>query len=342
MTDALQLFHFLRPLWLFALPLIAWIWWQQRRGEARDLPGDVLIAPHLRDALTVNKTVRGRIQPVDGMALALLAIALAAAGPTWSKIPSPWFAETAPLVIAVEVSDSMRSNDLQPTRMDRARFKILDLIARRTGARSALIAYSGTAHVVMPPTTDAEVIKPFLESLDPAMMPSPGANAAAVLPLAQRLMGNESALGTLLFVTDGFEAQDIGALAGFGAQAGAPRMAALIIGTDAGGVALLPDGSAARGRDGGRLDTRIDGGLLDRVTREAGVAMVRARTGDGDLDQLMRLIQSNLAQADDPLARWDDRGPWLLWPAALLVLLAFRRGWVVARRPSRVDTLGVR
>ena len=65
----------------------------------------------------------------------------------------------------------MRSNDVLPTRLERARIKILDLVAARTGARTALIAYAGSAHVVIPPTTDIDVIKPFLEGLDPAIMP---------------------------------------------------------------------------------------------------------------------------------------------------------------------------
>ena len=164
--SALELFHFMRPLWLLALPLLLAGWWLVRRREADGAQMTSLVAPHLRDALTVNRDARGGFRPVDGVVIALLALALGAAGPTWNKQPSPWFSETAPLVIAVEVSDSMRSNDLQPTRLDRARFKVLDLIAHRTGSRTALIAYAGSAHVVMPPTTDVDVVKPFLESLD--------------------------------------------------------------------------------------------------------------------------------------------------------------------------------
>ena len=56
--------------------------------------------------------------------------------------------------------------------------------AARTGSRTALIAYAGSAHIVVPPSTDLAVLQPFLESLDPLIMPEPGANAAAVLPLA--------------------------------------------------------------------------------------------------------------------------------------------------------------
>jgi Ca-activated chloride channel family protein len=136
----IELLHFLRPLWLLALPAIALTWWLVRRREASAMDAGAFIAPHLRDALTINREARRGVRAVDGVALAMLAAAVGAAGPTWSKQASPWFAETAPLVIAIEVSDSMRSNDLLPTRLDRARFKILDLVAARTGARTALIA----------------------------------------------------------------------------------------------------------------------------------------------------------------------------------------------------------
>lgn len=325
----IELLHFLRPLWLLALPAIALTWWLVRRREASAMDAGAFIAPHLRDALTINREARRGVRAVDGVALAMLAAAVGAAGPTWSKQASPWFAETAPLVIAIEVSDSMRSNDLLPTRLDRARFKILDLVAARTGARTALIAYAGSAHVVMPPSTDAEVLKPFLESLDPAIMPLQGSSAGAVLPLAGSLLGEQASAGTLLFVNDGFDASDVPALAAFAAEPNAPSMSALIVGSDEGGVALMPDGAAVMATTGGRLDTRIDTATLQRVSQEAGMPIVRAATGDADIRQLMRSIESNLRQAEDPDARWVDQGWWLLWPALFSTLLWFRRGWTM-------------
>lgn len=328
--SALEQFHFLRPLWLLALPMVAWIWWLVRRRSMSGGSLNTLIAPHLLEALTVNRSAKQWFRPIDGLAMALIAATLAAGGPTWSKQASLWFSETAPLVIAFEVSESMLSNDLQPTRLERARFKILDLIAKRTGARTALIAYAGSAHLVMPPTQDAGVIKLFLESLDPAVMPNPGASAAAVLPIAMKLLSQEATVGTLLFVCDGFDAAEIPALAAFSRRDGTPALAALVLGTEEGGVALLPDGSPAVGPDGGRLDTRLDTAVLRRVASEAGVAIVRANTvGNSDLAQLMRRIASNLQQADDPQARWKDQSWLFLWPAAFLVLLWFRRGWTM-------------
>jgi Ca-activated chloride channel family protein len=326
MIDAL---HFIRPLWLITLPLVALAWWLVRRRDASQADAGNFVAPHLRDALTVNRDARRGLRAVDGVAVATLAAAIAAAGPTWSKQASPWFTETAPLVVAIEVSDSMRSNDFQPTRLDRARFKVMDLVAARTGSRTALIAYAGSAHIVVPPSTDAEILQPFLESLDPAIMPTSGSAADKVLPLARTLLGDRAAGGTLLFVNDGFDSGDVVPLADFANEAGSPALAALVLGTDEGGVALLPDGSPVMADGGVRLDTSIDASLLRRVAAESNMSVVRASAGDADIRQLTRTIQSNLRLADDPDAEWRDQGWWLLWPAALLSLLWFRRGWTM-------------
>jgi len=325
----IELFHFLRPWWLVALPAIGFIWWVVRHRDAAQASISGNIAPHLKDALTINHNARKGLRAIDGAALLLILLALVAAGPSWSKRVSPWFEETAPLIIAVKVSDSMRANDLQPTRLDRARFKILDLIAVRTGSRTALVAYAGSAHIVVPPSKDAEVLKPFLESLDPAIMPVPGASTTPVLALATTLLGEQSSGGTLLFVNDGFEASDINGLAEFSSMPDAPSVAVLVMGTDEGGVALLPDGSPVMSGSGGRLDTAVDSSMLRRVAGEGNVAVVRTTTGDADIRQLLRAIDSNLRLADDPDAEWQDAGWWLLWPALFLGLPWFRRGWTM-------------
>ena len=222
----------------------------------------------------------------------------------------------------------MRANDLPPTRLDRARFKLLDLISARTGSRTAILAYAGSAHVVVPPSTDIDVIKPLLESLDPSIMPVTGNIASSVLEPAMALLGENAAIGTLLFVNDGFDAIDIPMLAQFAERADAPAMAALIAGTDTGGVALLPDGSPVMA-GGSRLDTRIDTAVLRRIEGEAGIPITRMSAGDEDVRMVLRAVASNLARADDPDARWKDEGWWFLWPAALLTLVWFRRGWTM-------------
>ncbi len=325
----LEALHFLRPFWLLALGAVALVWWWVRQRDVQFVQLGSIVAAHLRDALTVNRSTKLRMQPIDGVALALITSVIAAAGPTWSQQASPWFAETAPLVIAIEVSDSMRSNDLQPNRLERARFEVLDLLEQRTGARTALIAYAGSAHVVMPLAKDLAAIKPFLESLDPAIMPISGTDASRVLPLALELLGENPTTGTLLFVNDGFDAAEVSAFAEFAQRPDTPALVALVVGTKEGGVAFLPDGSPIVSESGARLDTRVDPAVLRRISREADMPIIWAASGDGDLRQLLGAIESNLQQADDPDARWRDQGRLALWPSAFLLLLWFRRGWTM-------------
>jgi Ca-activated chloride channel family protein len=305
------------------------IWWLVRQQTAHSSKLKTGIADHLTEAMTVNRKGTRGVLPVDGIAIVMLCSALATAGPSFRQQESPWFAETAPLVVALEVSDSMRANDLVPSRLERARFKILDLIAARTGARTSLIAYSGSAHVVMPPTMDALVIKPFLESLDPAIMPIPGANLTRVLPLALDLLGDEAASGTLLIVADGIDNSDVPALRSFTSGEDAPSIALLLAATDKDAIAMLPDGSLAKNPDGSRVDTRVDLSRLQQIVNDAGLWFVQLSPQDNDIAALLSQIESRLEQAEDPDAVWVDDAWWLLWPAVLVMLAWFRRGWTM-------------
>ena len=143
------------------------------------------------------------------------------------------------------------------------------------------------------------------------------------------MLAEEARIGTVLFVNDGFSASDVPALAGYAERPETASLAALVVGTDQGGVALLPDGSAVVDADGRRLDTSIDIAVLRRVEGAANMPVVRSATGDADIHRLMRHIESNLRLADDPDAEWVDQAWWFVWPAALLTLLWFRRGWTM-------------
>ena len=298
--------HFLRPVWLLAVPCVVMIWWLVRRRGRAGQDWHSHIAPHLLTPLTINTTGNRSLQPVDLVTVVLLCLSIAAAGPAWRPAPDPFLSESAPLVIAVEVSESMLTSDLQPNRLERAKLKLLDLMASRSGARHALIAYAGTAHLVLPFTEDLEVLKPFLESLAPDIMPRPGQNASAALELASRLLASEETPGSLLLVTDGVDPQDVPAFAAYRAAKPQHRVLALRLGKDD------PDG-------------------LSQLKRQGSVTVIDATLENSDIRSLERQALSNLrsARQDSEETRWDDQGWLLLWPAVVLALLWFRRGWTM-------------
>ncbi len=331
MTDWLgiaQSFHFIRPLWLLALPLLLLAWWLVRRRDRLQASVTTTnIAHHLLGALTVNKAAREGVRPVDLVIIGLLFAVLAAAGPAWQRIPNPFFAETAPLIVAFEATPSMQANDVLPTRLERARLKLWDLMEQRSGSRTALVAFAGSAHLVLPPSEDPSIVKPFLEGLTPDIMPVPGQNGAAALAVAHELLTREQTPGSILFVSDGLDAADVPAFRSYLAQPDAAGIVLLALGTPEGGAVLRRDGSFATGADGRLIDTALNEDLLDRLA-DAGVSVVKATSDDADLASIQRRVASNLQNAldQDEAAAWDDQGWWLVWPGALVFLLWFRRG----------------
>ncbi len=300
LAPAIEAFHFIRPFWLLLAPVVLLFWYVvRRRASTRSSPSEGL-APHLRAALTVGADGNRWLVPIDGVALGLLLAALGAAGPTWSRVPDPFVAQTAPLVIVLKVAPSMTTEDLAPSRIERGKQKIRDLLALRAGARSALVAYAGTAHPVVPMTDDPNVIAPYLAGLSPDIMPEEGDDLAAAMGLAQALLQKEGVPGGILVVTDSVNRSDLTLFS-------ATETASLAV------LAMLPEGASDPGID------------------SLSVPVLKATPDDGDVRTLDRSLNAAYQRAltKDGTQPWDDRGWLLAWPAALLTLLWFRQGWTM-------------
>lgn len=294
-------FHLLRPWWLAAfVPMLSILWLIVRR-ERRDLQWSGAISPHLLKHMIVTPQRRWRIRPAYLVASSLCLGIVALAGPTWRRELPPFVEDKAPLMIALDVSDGMDRTDVAPSRLERAKQKIHDLLAARSGARTGLVAYAGTAHLVMPLTDDAKVLEPFLAALRPALMPVHGKNAVAATASAADALAGERFAGTILLVADSLGDTDAAAL-----QQAAGRNALAML-------AVVPPADAPRS-------------AIDSVT---------VTIDDADIRALERRIETRYqaAQADTAGSLWRDEGYWLLLPIAVLGLIWFRRGmtvqWVV-------------
>jgi Ca-activated chloride channel family protein len=200
---ALADLHFLRPWWLAGIAAVALLHFAlgHRADAQRQWRG--VVAAHLLAHLVVNRG-RGRwLAPRHLLALTLLLAFLALAGPAWQREPPPFVEDRAPLVIAVDLSPSMNAIDVAPTRLARAKQKVRDLLALRAGARTALIAYAGDAHVVLPFTDDPKILSSYVEALASELMPVAGRKPSAALNAAEALLARETNPGSILFVTDG-------------------------------------------------------------------------------------------------------------------------------------------
>ncbi|MBF6991139.1 VWA domain-containing protein [Cupriavidus sp. IK-TO18] len=327
--QALADFHFLRPWWLLALvPAVLLVWAVRRRGDVRRRWRDA-IAPHLLDALMVGERRRLAIRPVHLTALLLALGAIALAGPAWERERPPFLDDKAPLAIAIDLSPTMDAIDVTPTRLERAKLKVKALLARRDGGRTAIWAYAGSTHLVLPLTDDAMLLQTFVDALQTRIMPAPGRDTALALRTIDAALAHEEVPGTILFLTDGVETAAVRA---FKTRAGSGRSqpVVLAIGTERGGpLRSGTDGFVEK--DGVRVFARMDTAALKRFGDDTGVPVATfTPDSDDDVAWVQRHVQSHLAQkqsADN--TRWKDEGWWLTVPIALFGVLWFRKGWTV-------------
>lgn len=320
-------FHFLRPWWLLGIVLVlAMAWIASRQSDIRARWRD-MIAPHLLDHLLISGTQTSRFQPRH-LTAALLAIGFfAAAGPTWERERPPFVADAAPLVIAVDLSPTMDAIDVTPSRLERAKLKIHDIVALRKGARTALVAYSATSHLVLPLTDDASLIATYANALETRILQSEGRSVGNALAFANTLLEREPSSGTILFLTD---ALDEGALNAFKQNDGRNGVIVLGIGTPEGGPVKSRDGNFVTDRSGARLFPKLDVAAFNRVKDETSVDVATISSDDRDVTWVAGRIATHFEQkVAEGNTRWKDMGWWLMLVLVPLAALFFRRGWVI-------------
>ncbi|HSI14878.1 MAG TPA: VWA domain-containing protein [Chthoniobacter sp.] len=296
-------FHFLRPWLLLTILPCALLWWAiwRRQNAAQVWSG--IVAPHLLPFLLRGTAHRSRFTPLHLIGIGWLIGVISLAGPTWRREPAPFADDTAALAIVLKVSPSMITEDVQPSRLVRSVQKVQDLLVQRRGAKTSLIAYSGTAHVVMPATTDDGIINTFAQALDPKIMPEEGDAAAEALRLADQTLA-EAGSGSILWITDSVAPEQSAPLAAWRKKSSTP-------------VRLLPP--------------LLAGAELDELSSAAGVvdaSVVRLAADDSDVTALARAAKFATAALGELSDRWEESGYWLTPILAVLLLAFFRRGWM--------------
>lgn len=303
-------FHFIRPAWLLALVPAALLWWLLRRRNDAKQRWRGIVAPHLLTHLLGSEEKQSRLGPLECIALGWLLTVVAIAGPTWKQEPAPFSDDVAAIAIVVKVSPSMITEDVQPSRLARATIKIHDLLKERGAAKTSLIAYAGSAHVVMPPTKDSGIIDTFAGVLDPKIMPVDGDVAAEALKLADQTLAGAGG-GSILWITDSIAAEQNAPLSSWRKSSGTA-------------VRLLPP--------------LLQGPELDAVSagaRSVNASVVRLSADDTDIRQLASAARFASTTGGDSNRRWAESGYWLTPVIAALLLLFFRKGWMVPRGMTR-------
>lgn len=326
--------HLARPAWLLLLPLLAWLLWRLWHRKRRLGRWQALLPPAFQAWLLHGGRGRQDRLPWLLLGLAWLLALLALLGPGWSSEEQPAQTRGDPLVAILELTPAMLAEDLEPTRLEVARRKLLDLLAARGEAPTAIVVYAGSAHVLVPLSNDLATAQNLLTALTPALMPEPGQRADLAVQRALALLDQgANGHGRLLLLTgDLSPSEEAGIRAALDERSN--PLLLLGVGTPAGAPVQLEDGGFLRDATGAILLPRLHGEQLAAFAADLGGGYSTLRLDDRDLASLGLLSRraARDAQAENlrPLAGWADQGHWLLLPLLLLAACAGRRGWLFA------------
>ena len=285
-----QQLHFLRPEWFYAfIPLLLLTVFLFRR-KATSMSWRSVCDAELLPHVLVGKSKPSSRYPYLLMALTTSLCIIALAGPVWKKLPQPVFREESALVIALDLSQSMQATDIKPSRLARARLKILDILQSRKGGQTALIAFAANAFTVTPLTDDDNTIANLVPSLDPGLMPAQGSNITAALDTSLELLKQAGiAQGDILLITDGISSDDHDAIRQIASRG--HRLSILGVGTTEGSPIPL-SGGFLQNTEGAIVISKLEPRSLQQAALMGGGIFASMQADDSDIERLVSLFDS--------------------------------------------------
>ncbi len=298
-------FHFMRPelLWLL-VPLFV-ILVMGAISLRQEIKWKYIISPHLRPYVIQQGSESKKLLMYGLLLFGMVSGIVGAAGPTWEKIEVPGQQLETPAVLILDMSDSMLSDDIPPNRLERAKFKINDFLSQDPRARVALIGYAGTAHTIVPLTHDYEIIRSHVDGLSPSVMPESGNSFSEALQLADSVMAVTTAPGIVMILSDDTEEvweEEIRQYQQFGDHR----------------IMLLSFNSQMASTSSTSDITRFD--------------RYQLTLDKSDVELMAESIRQDLVFTESPEEKedeWRDTGWILTLPTAVVLLMWFRRGWVL-------------
>ena len=331
---ALSEFHFLRVEWLWLLPLWGLVLWFLPKIQSSQIDWAQWIAPPLQRLFVVSSQISQHRKKQLQVSFALIWIlgTLALAGPAWERLPQPLLVRDQARVILLDLSYSMLATDLQPNRLERARYKIEDLLNRFQEGQTAIVLYAGDAHTLVPLTEDVETIRTLLPSLHPSLMPVRGSRPDLAFENVIEMLNQVDIQNShLVWITDGIDDQQVKPLQNL-LSSQRHKLTVLAVGTPSGAPIVLEKGNYLKDTNNNIVIPQLDLAPLRAVAEALGGQVLPVQYDDSDLERLVASEEKDqgFQEQEEELTtdRWREEGPWLFVLLLPLVAMIFRRGWL--------------
>ncbi len=190
-------------------------------------------------------------------------------------------------VIALDVSNSMKAEDVTPNRLDRAKMMMENLVDKFTDDKIALIVFAGDAFVQLPITSDYVSAKMFLNDISPAMIASQGTDIARAIEMGTHSFTSQEGIGrAIIVITDGEDHEGGAVEAAQKAKKLGMRVFVLGIGSPSG--APVPDGQGGYMKDnsGNTVMSALNEDMCKQVAEAGGGAYIHVENNSNAQEQL--------------------------------------------------------
>jgi Ca-activated chloride channel family protein len=339
-------FHWPLLLWLLALPVL-WLAFdlarlRRHKSTTAASPSKIIQAEATRSSLRLSPSPfhaslfsKPRWRFCLGLAFAIVALAR----PQWGRLEEPVFDQSREILIALDLSRSMTAPDVKPNRLDRAKLLITSLLERLQGERVGLVVFAGTSFLQSPLSSDYEILRDFLPSLNPDFLPQGGSNYRALLETSLESFGTQAAADRFLIIlSDGEATDDNWKPLAADLKKKSIRVLGLGIGTAEG--AMIPDSTGGFIKD--ERGAVVLSKLEPRTLQELAETTTGLYTDASSWVDLAQIIESTVdagrkgAFLERNRVRLAERFQWALAPALLLLAWSYWREFPVRPRPRDI------
>ena len=257
-------------------------------------------ASRLLDQLTEKASLTRAWIKAGCILLAVLAIGIAHARPQLGVEWSERKARGMDIVFILDSSKSMLATDLRPTRLDRAKLAIIDLVERLEGDRIGLIAFAGQAFLQTPPTLDYSAFRESLDAIDPSIMTSGGSDLGNAIDEATKAFPSQNNVKVVVLLTDGEDLSGNAASAATRAREDGIQVFTIGIGTPEGEYLRIRNEQGieefVRDSSGQPVLSKLDENTLQTIAQATGG--IYSQLSSDSLDQLYNSVIARLPREE--------------------------------------------
>lgn len=334
-SGMMESLHWLRPLWLLALlPLIAAWWWVLRRGVGSSA-WESYVDPALQPYVLAPASKRSHLG-VHALFFTWFLALIVLAGPVWEQQPVPVYEARPSMVVVMDISPSMDLDDLAPSRIERAVFKLSDLLDQARGIDIGLLVFAERPYVVSPLTDDVKTLQAFLPSVSTALAPVRGSQLNLAIDRAVELLQQAGkADGQIVLFTDS-EIRDQDVTAASAANDAGYALSVIGVGTRNGAPLRDENGNFIRNENGAVVVPKLNMSELRKLANAAGGVSTAITANTSDINAVIELSASQIkdqtgstldgAQDNRVSDYWVEHTVWVLPLFLLMGLGLFRKG----------------